>query len=80
MNLVIIESPYAGNVELNVSYARRAVKDSLGRGESPIASHLLYTQMAEEYGYRVVSLIVENRHGVPDEKVQQIRDRFEIQL
>ena len=41
---VILESPYAGNIEQNLIYARRAVKDSLLRGESPIASHLLYTQ------------------------------------
>ncbi len=44
MKLVIIESPYAGDVELNLVYARRAVADSLARGEAPIASHLLYTQ------------------------------------
>jgi hypothetical protein len=41
---LILESPYAGNVEENVAYARAAVRDSLLRGESPIASHLLYTQ------------------------------------
>lgn len=44
MPLVIIESPYAGEIERNVSYARAAVRDSLMRGEAPIASHLLYTQ------------------------------------
>lgn len=44
MRLVIIESPYAGDVEANVVYARRCVRDSLLRGEAPIASHLLYTQ------------------------------------
>lgn len=44
MKLVIIESPYAGDVETNTAYARRAVRDSLARGEAPIASHLLYTQ------------------------------------
>ena len=47
MKLVIIESPYAGTeeeVRENVEYARRCVRDSLGRGEAPIASHLLYTQ------------------------------------
>jgi hypothetical protein len=44
MKLVIIESPYAGDIEANTSYARRCVRDSLMRGESPIASHLLYTQ------------------------------------
>ena len=44
MRLVIIESPYAGDVEKNIQYARRCVRDSLERGEAPIASHLLYTQ------------------------------------
>lgn len=44
MRLVIIESPYAGDIEANVEYARRCVRDSLERGEAPIASHLLYTQ------------------------------------
>jgi hypothetical protein len=42
--LVILESPYAGDVEANVEYARACVRDSLLRGEAPIASHLLYTQ------------------------------------
>jgi hypothetical protein len=42
--LVILESPYAGDVEANVAYARACVRDSLLRGEAPIASHLLYTQ------------------------------------
>jgi hypothetical protein len=41
---VIIESPYAGDTERNIEYARMCIKDSLSRGESPIASHLLYTQ------------------------------------
>jgi hypothetical protein len=44
MRLVILESPYAGDIERNVEYARRCVRDSLSRGEAPIASHLLYTQ------------------------------------
>jgi hypothetical protein len=45
MKLVIIESPYAGDVEANVSYARKAMADSIHyHGEAPIASHLLYTQ------------------------------------
>lgn len=44
MKLVIVESPYAGDVEANIEYARRCVRDSLSRGEAPIASHLLYTQ------------------------------------
>jgi hypothetical protein len=44
MRKVVLESPYAGDIERNVKYARRAVRDSLSRGEAPIASHLLYTQ------------------------------------
>ncbi len=41
---VILESPYAGEVEANVAYARATLRNSLLRGEAPIASHLLYTQ------------------------------------
>lgn len=44
MRLVILESPYAGDIDRNVTYARRALKDCLIRGEAPIASHLLFTQ------------------------------------
>lgn len=44
MRRVILESPYAGDVERNVAYARRALRHSLSVGEAPIASHLLYTQ------------------------------------
>ena len=44
LRLVIVESPYAGDVSANVEYAQRCVKDALERGEAPLASHLLYTQ------------------------------------
>ena len=44
MKLIIIESPFAGDVKANIRYARKCVKDSLSRGEAPIASHILYTQ------------------------------------
>ncbi len=44
MKRVILESPYAGNVEEHVAYARRCMHDCLLRGEAPLASHLLYTQ------------------------------------
>ena len=45
-----------------------------------------YMDIAKEWGYRVFTIIVENRHGgvnqhgVPDEKLQQMNDRFEIKL
>lgn len=60
MRLVIIESPYAGDVEANVEYARRCVRDSLLRGEAPIASHLLYTQP----GILDDSVPAERLHGI----------------
>lgn len=44
MRRVILESPYAGDTDANIAYARRCVRDCLYRGEAPIASHLLYTQ------------------------------------
>lgn len=46
--LVILESPYAGatakEVQANVEYARQCVAACLARGESALASHLLFTQ------------------------------------
>lgn len=44
MKLTIIESPYAGDIKTNLSYARAAVKDALARGEAAFGSHLIYTQ------------------------------------
>jgi hypothetical protein len=45
---VIIESPYAGNVERNVAYAKLCLKDSLMRNEAPIASHILHTMVLDD--------------------------------
>lgn len=45
-----------------------------------------YFDLAKKYGYKVFCIIVENRHGntnihnVPDEKVQQMKDRFTVKL
>lgn len=44
MTPILLESPYAGDVERNLAYARAALRDCLTRGEAPFASHLLYTQ------------------------------------
>lgn len=44
MRRVIIESPYAGNVERNLRYLRACMHDCFARGEAPFASHGLYTQ------------------------------------
>jgi predicted kinase len=45
-----------------------------------------YFEMAERYNYRVHTLIVENRHEsenvheVPEDKLQKMKNRFEIKL
>ena len=45
-----------------------------------------YFKLAESYGYRVFSIIVENRHGgenqhgVPEDKIEAMRVRFEFRL
>lgn len=43
-----MESPYKGNVDRNVAYARQCLMDCLHRGEAPMASHLLYTQVLDD--------------------------------
>lgn len=48
IRLVILESPYAGDVAANVEYGRACLRDSLMRFEAPIASHLLYTQALDD--------------------------------
>ena len=42
--LVVVESPFAGDVEANLTYVRRAMADCFSKGEYPFASHALYTQ------------------------------------
>ena len=45
-----------------------------------------YYKLAEQYGYMVFSIIVENRHGgvnehgVPADKLEQMKNRFEVKL
>ncbi len=43
-HLVLIESPFSGDVDTNIKYARACMRDSLLRGEYPFVMHLLYTQ------------------------------------
>lgn len=45
-----------------------------------------YNKLAEKYNYKVFSVIVENRHdgdnthGVPEDKIELMKNRFEIKL
>ena len=45
-----------------------------------------YFELAKKYGYKVFTIIVENRHGgtnvhnVHEDKIEQMKNRFEIKL
>jgi hypothetical protein len=45
-----------------------------------------YFELARKYGYKTFSIIIENRHGgvnqhgVPEEKLEQMRNRFNVKL
>ena len=47
---------------------------------------MVYYELAERYGYRVHSIVMENRHenqsihSVPSEAIQKMKNRFEIKL
>lgn len=42
MRRVILVTPHVGRLEVNLRYARLCLKDSLARGEAPLAPHILY--------------------------------------
>lgn len=42
--LVIVESPFGGDVQKNIRYLRACLRDCVLRSESPYASHGLLTQ------------------------------------
>lgn len=48
IKLVIVESPYSGDIERNTYYALAACSDCIRRNETPFASHLFYPQFLDE--------------------------------
>ncbi len=46
--IVYIASPYAGDVEGNVAFAKAACRLAMERGCTPVAAHLLYPQMLDD--------------------------------
>lgn len=46
--IVVIESPFTGNVEQNLAYLKRACIDCLRRQQVPYASHLFFTQFLDD--------------------------------
>lgn len=47
--LVYIASPYAGDVEANVAFARAACRYAMDQGATPLAVHLLYPQILDDH-------------------------------
>ncbi len=45
--LVYIASPYAGEVEQNLAFARAACRYAMEQGHTPVAVHLLYPQFSQ---------------------------------
>ena len=48
MKRVFVASPYAGEIERNVSYAYAALYHTLSRGEAGFAPHLLYPNVLND--------------------------------
>lgn len=48
MRLVVIESPYTGDVDRHKLYLKLCLLDCIKRGEAPFASHGLYTQILDD--------------------------------
>lgn len=48
MKLVILESPWRGDTLRNRAYAAECVRDSVCRGESPYASHVMLTEALDD--------------------------------
>ncbi len=48
MTPVVIESPYAGNVKLNLHYLDLCILDCIKRGETPYASHKMLTTALDD--------------------------------
>lgn len=46
--LVVLESPYAGDLVRNKAYLNACIRDSVARGEAPFASHQMYTDALDD--------------------------------
>ena len=82
------------NVHAAHQWCQRSTQDEMVAGRDVIVSNTFttekelkpYLQLAQMLGYRVVSLVVENRHGgvnvhdVPAETLTKMRDRFTVHL
>ena len=91
-----------GNYQFDVAkikdahnWCRHSTMDAMKKGYPIVVVSNTFTQewemeayylLAEELGYMVVSMIVENRHdgknvhGVPEDKLEIMKNRFEVKL
>ena len=46
--LIYIASPYAGDIEANTAFAKKACRYAIRQGHTPVAVHLLYPQMLDD--------------------------------
>lgn len=46
--LIYIASPFAGEIEANIAFAKKACRYAIRQGHTPIAVHLLYPQMLDD--------------------------------
>lgn len=78
-----VEHAMEYNLESNDQYYSEIVVSNTATTEKELEPYL---KLAEKYNYKVVSLIMENRHGsrsihgVPDETMTKMRNRFEVKL
>ena len=48
MKLIFIASPYAGDIERNIEYAKQACRHVLDKGNAFFCPHLLYPQILDD--------------------------------
>jgi predicted kinase len=78
-----VETYMRDNVEANDQFYRQIAVSNTFTQEWEMQP---YIDLAKKYGYTVFTIVVENRHGgvnqhgVPDEALTRMRDRFEIKL
>jgi hypothetical protein len=48
MKRVILESPFVGDIQANLEYARKCALDCLKRGESAWGSHMIWPQFLDD--------------------------------
>lgn len=93
--LCYICSPYRGDIERNVAYAKELTRIALDNGYAPITPHLYITQVLDEgdpeqrkkgmdAGMELLKqcryIIIGSRYGLSEGMVEEIKTAIEIRL